>query len=51
MQQWSEAATIGALADTAIQSRLVELGFGVFPPEKQTPEALGLQMKADAERW
>jgi tripartite-type tricarboxylate transporter receptor subunit TctC len=45
------AATTEALADTATQSRLAELGFGVFPPERQTPEALGSQMRADAEKW
>jgi tripartite-type tricarboxylate transporter receptor subunit TctC len=45
------AATTEALADTAIQSRLAELGFAVFPPEKRTPEALGAQMRADAEKW
>jgi tripartite-type tricarboxylate transporter receptor subunit TctC len=45
------AAAVEALADPATKSRLVELGFGVFPRENQTPEALGAQMKADAEKW
>jgi hypothetical protein len=34
-----------------MRSRFVELGFGVFPRKKQTPEALGAEMKADAEKW
>jgi hypothetical protein len=33
-----------------IRSRLIELGFEVFPPEKQVPEAFDGQMKADAEK-
>ena len=45
------AAAVQALADPAVRSRFVELGFGVFPREKQTPEALGAEMKTDAEKW
>jgi tripartite-type tricarboxylate transporter receptor subunit TctC len=45
------AATVQALADPAVQSRIVELGFEVFPRERQTPEALGALQKADAEKW
>jgi tripartite-type tricarboxylate transporter receptor subunit TctC len=45
------AAAVEALADSAVQSRLVELGFEVFPRERQTPEALGALVKADAEKW
>jgi tripartite-type tricarboxylate transporter receptor subunit TctC len=45
------AAAVEALADPATKSRLVELGFGVFPRESQTPDALGAQMKADADKW
>jgi tripartite-type tricarboxylate transporter receptor subunit TctC len=45
------AATIQALTDPAVQSRLANLGFQVFPPERQTPEALGALLKADAEKW
>jgi tripartite-type tricarboxylate transporter receptor subunit TctC len=39
------------LADPAVQSRLANLGFQVYPPERQTPEALGALVKADAEKW
>jgi tripartite-type tricarboxylate transporter receptor subunit TctC len=45
------AAAVEALADTAVRSRLVDLGMEVFPREQQTPEALGALQKADAEKW
>jgi tripartite-type tricarboxylate transporter receptor subunit TctC len=44
-------AAVEALADAAVRSRLVELGFEVFPRDQQTPEALGALVKADAEKW
>ena len=45
------AAAVEALADPAVRSRLAELGYEVFPRERQTPEALGALVKADAEKW
>ena len=45
------AAVVEALADRAVQSRLVDLGLDIFPHEKQTPEALGALVKADAAKW
>jgi tripartite-type tricarboxylate transporter receptor subunit TctC len=45
------AAALEALADPAVRSRFVELAMEVFPRERQTPEALGALVKADAERW
>jgi tripartite-type tricarboxylate transporter receptor subunit TctC len=45
------AAAVDALADPAVRSRLVDLGFEVFPRERQTPQALGALVKADAEKW
>ena len=45
------AAAMEALADPAVQSRIAELGQGVFPREQQTPEELGALVKADAEKW
>jgi hypothetical protein len=45
------AAAVAALADPAVRSRLADLGEEVFPPEQQTPEALGALVKADAEKW
>jgi tripartite-type tricarboxylate transporter receptor subunit TctC len=45
------AAVVEALADPTVRSRLVELGQELFPPERQTPAALGEMAKADSERW
>ena len=45
------AAAVAALADPAVRSRLADLGAEVFPPEQQTPEALGALVKADADKW
>jgi tripartite-type tricarboxylate transporter receptor subunit TctC len=45
------AAAVEALADPAVRSRLVELGFEIFPREQQTPEALSALVKANAEKW
>jgi tripartite-type tricarboxylate transporter receptor subunit TctC len=45
------AAVVEALADPAVRSRLAELGYEVFPRERQSPEALGALVKADAEKW
>jgi tripartite-type tricarboxylate transporter receptor subunit TctC len=44
-------ATVQALADSAVRSRLADLGVEIFPREWQTPEALGALVKADAEKW
>jgi tripartite-type tricarboxylate transporter receptor subunit TctC len=45
------AAVVDALADPAVRSRLVDLGFEIFPRNQQTPEALGALQRADAEKW
>jgi tripartite-type tricarboxylate transporter receptor subunit TctC len=45
------AATVQALADPAVRSRLADLGMEVFPLEKQTPEALAALQKDDIEKW
>jgi tripartite-type tricarboxylate transporter receptor subunit TctC len=45
------AAAVDALADPAVRSRLANLGQEIFPREQQTPEALGLMVKGDAEKW
>ena len=44
------AATLEALADPAVRSRLADLGLGLFPPEQETPNALGVLVKAAAEK-
>jgi tripartite-type tricarboxylate transporter receptor subunit TctC len=40
-----------ALADATVRARLTALGQEIFPPEQQTPEALGVLQKADIEKW
>jgi tripartite-type tricarboxylate transporter receptor subunit TctC len=45
------AATVEALADPAVRSRFIALGLEIFPRERQTPEALGALVKADAAKW
>jgi tripartite-type tricarboxylate transporter receptor subunit TctC len=45
------AAAVEALADQMVRSRLADLGFEVYPRERQTPEALGALRTADAEKW
>ena len=45
------AAAVEALADQMVRSRLADLGFEVYPRERQTPEALNELRKADAEKW
>jgi tripartite-type tricarboxylate transporter receptor subunit TctC len=44
-------ATVQALADPAVQSRLATLGFEIFPRERQTPEALGAFQKIQIVEW
>ena len=43
-------AAVEALADPVVRLRLAELDQEIFP-RKQTPEALGALVKADAEKW
>ena len=45
------AAVVAALADPAVLSRVAELGYEGFPRDRQTPEALGSLVRADAEKW
>jgi tripartite-type tricarboxylate transporter receptor subunit TctC len=45
------AAAVEALADTAVRSRLVDLGGEILPPERRTPDALRALQKSDAEKW
>jgi hypothetical protein len=44
------AAAVEALSDQAVRSRLADLGYEVYPRERQTPEALDALRKADAEK-
>jgi tripartite-type tricarboxylate transporter receptor subunit TctC len=45
------AAVASALVDPVVRARLIELGWEIFPPEQQAPEALGALQKADIEKW
>jgi tripartite-type tricarboxylate transporter receptor subunit TctC len=45
------AAAVDALANQAVRSRLLELGYEIASRESQTPEALAAMQKADAEKW
>jgi tripartite-type tricarboxylate transporter receptor subunit TctC len=45
------AAVVEALADSAVRSRLVQLGINIFPRDQQTPQALGALVKAGAAKW
>jgi tripartite-type tricarboxylate transporter receptor subunit TctC len=44
-------AAVEAMAEPAVRSRLVDLGYEIFPRERQTPDALGALVKADAAKW
>jgi len=44
-------AAVKALADPATRQKLVDLAQEIFPPEQQTPEALGAFHKAEIEKW
>jgi tripartite-type tricarboxylate transporter receptor subunit TctC len=45
------AGVVDALADAAVQSRLADISYQIFPHEHQTPEALAALQKADAKKW
>jgi tripartite-type tricarboxylate transporter receptor subunit TctC len=45
------AATVEALADPAVRTRLAELAQEIFPREQQTPEALLALQKSEIAKW
>ena len=45
------AAAIEALANPTVRARLAAIGQEIFPPDQQTPEALGAFHKAEIEKW
>jgi tripartite-type tricarboxylate transporter receptor subunit TctC len=44
-------AIVGAMADSAVRRKLADLGQEFYPPEMQTPEALGAFQKAELDKW
>lgn len=44
-------AIVHAMAEPAVRKRLADLGQEIYPPEQQTPEALGAFQKAELEKW
>jgi tripartite-type tricarboxylate transporter receptor subunit TctC len=46
-----DAAVMDTLADPAVRQRLTEIGQEPWPRDKQTPEGLAAQQKAEIEKW
>jgi tripartite-type tricarboxylate transporter receptor subunit TctC len=44
-------AIVGAMADPTVRRKLADLGQEFYPPEMQTPDALGAFQKAELEKW
>jgi tripartite-type tricarboxylate transporter receptor subunit TctC len=44
-------AVVEALADPAVQKRLIELGLEIAPRDQQTPKALATLQRADIAKW
>jgi tripartite-type tricarboxylate transporter receptor subunit TctC len=45
------AAIVSALADANVRRRLADIGQQIFPPEQQTPQALGAFQSTEIEKW
>jgi hypothetical protein len=45
------ASVVETLAVPAVRRRLIDVGQEIWPREKQTPEALAAQQKAEIEKW
>ena len=46
-----DVAVVATLADPAVRQRFIEIGQEPWPRDKQTPEALAAQQKAEIEKW
>src|SRR5580704_18062242 len=44
-------AIVRAMADPSVRQKLADLGQEIYPPEQQTPEALGAFQKAELDKW
>jgi tripartite-type tricarboxylate transporter receptor subunit TctC len=45
------AAVVETLADSSVRQRLADLGQEIWPPEKQTPQALRAFQQAEIDKW
>ena len=45
------AAVMEALVAPTVRARLADMGEQIFPPDRQTPEALRTLQKAEIEKW
>lgn len=45
------AAVAAALSDPQVRARFADLGQDIFPPDRRTPEALGIYHKAEIAKW
>jgi tripartite-type tricarboxylate transporter receptor subunit TctC len=46
-----DRAVIESLTDPAVRQRFIELGQEPWPPDRQTPNGLAAQQKAEIEKW
>ena len=46
-----QAAVVEALADPAVRQRFTEIGQEAWPRDKQSPEGLAAQQKAEIDKW
>jgi tripartite-type tricarboxylate transporter receptor subunit TctC len=46
-----QAAVVEALADPTVRQRFTEIGQQAWPRDKQTPEGLAAQQKAEIAKW
>jgi tripartite-type tricarboxylate transporter receptor subunit TctC len=44
-------AIVVAMADSSVRQKLADLGQEIYPPDQQTPEALGAFQKAELDKW
>ena len=46
-----EGNSFSITADPAVQKRFADVGQGIWPRDKQTPEALAAHHKSEIEKW